>query len=508
MGKRVFFFTLGNQGAQESNQLEKAIECFKSGDTVLYVNCDGTLGSCIQNPLFNQSYCKVCVQLQKANNKRYLPKSIEQHFLSYYNTKEILYIADKVKYEYSNLSELKSVTYKGLEIGFGAASSYVSLTKNINPRFDTNLIKYIDALLRLEVILAEIGEIIISNFNPQLVIFYNGRLASYKPILNLAQRHQLNYICTENIALHNDVIANNFYINSTPHSISANTERYSELWDKDKDIISLRETIARSFYERRRNSIKTDDKVYTKGQKLGILPTNWNKKMENICIFNTSEDEFCAISKEFDESTVFLSQLDGIKEIVEHYSEYDNLHFYLRIHPNLFGVKYKYHTDLLKLNYKNLTIISAESSVSTYTLIDACNKIIVFASTTGIESVYWGKPVICLSGTFYSELDVAYLPKTKDELWKLINTIDLQCKYNENVLKYGYFYMSETHKINKYVINEHVKYNIAGKDISILKYQKYFGSNIIFFFIMYFLKKITKKLGFTSKFKILPMEEM
>ena len=36
--------------------------------------------------------------------------------------------------------------------------------------------------------------------------------------------------------------------------------------------------------------------------------------MENIVIFNSSEDEFSAVSKEFDDGAFFPSQIEGIKK--------------------------------------------------------------------------------------------------------------------------------------------------------------------------------------------------
>ena len=95
------------------------------------------------------------------------------------------------------------------------------------------------------------------------------------------------------------------------------------------------------------------------------------------------------MSKEFDDGAFFPSQIEGIKSIVEHYKHDKTKHFTLRVHPNLKKVSYKYHLDLYNLNYSNLTVVRSNSPISTYALMDAASKIIVFGSTTGIESVYW-----------------------------------------------------------------------------------------------------------------------
>lgn len=506
--RKSFLYTLGKHGFQELNQLEEAIICSKRGDKVLYVNCDGSLGPCIQNPHLNKIACNACVREQKANNKKYLPPNVEQHFVSYYLTNRIRKIADNIKFKYSNIDDIKGITYKGVDIGYGAASTYLSLTRNLNPKVNNLFISYIDSLLRMEVLLTEIGEEIIGTFNPNLVILYNGRLASFKPILNLAQREEIKFICTENISLYNSKILKNFYYNKSAHSISANTEKYFEIWDREKNNNGDKKNVARSFFERRRNALKTDDKPYTENQKLGELPNNWDKSKRNICIFNTSEDEFFSISKEFDNSNIFKSQLIAIQEIVNHYIENEAIHFYVRVHPNMYNLNYKYHTDLYKLKYKNLTVIEADSSISSYSLVDASEKIIVFASTMGIEATYWGKPVICLSGTFYRDLNVVHLPKNKLELWKLIEEKHLDCKYNINVLKYGFFYMTDLHEDYQYVNYDYVYYNFGFKQIQIQENLRLFGSNLLFMIYLTIVNLVIRKLKITSKFKSLPIEEV
>lgn len=505
--KKIFIYTLGKHGFQEPNQLEEAIISSKRGDKVLYVNCDGAIGPCIQNPHFNKITCNSCVKEQKANNKKYLPPNVEQHFLSHYVTDRILKIASNIKFKYSNIDELKLITYKGVDIGYAAASTYITLTRNLNPKVNTYFTNYIDTLLIMEVLLTEIGEVIMINFNPNLVILYNGRIATSKPILQLAQNREIDFICTENISLFNKNVFKNHFYNKTPHSILANQEKYFEMWDKNKDNPVDREIIARSFFERRRNALSTNEHSYTQNHIFGKLPINWDKTKRNICIFNTSEDEFFSTSLEFDNSIIFKSQLNGIREIIENYIEDETIHFYLRVHPNMSKISYKYHTDLYNLNYKNLTVIEANSTVSTYSLIDESEKIIAFASTTGIEAAYWGKAVICLSGTFYRDLNVVYTPKNKLEVWKLIDEKNLKCKYNINVLKYGFFFMTENHQKYQYVVYDYVYYNFGFKKAKIQKNLKFLGSNILFMIYLYVMEKITKKLKITSKFKHLPLEE-
>ena len=93
------------------------------------------------------------------------------------------------------------------------------------------------------------------------------------------------------------------------------------------------------------------------------MPEGWKDDVENIVIFNSSEDEFAAVSKEFDDAAFFPSQIEGIKSIIEHYKHDKTKHFTLRVHPNLKKVSYKYHLDLYNLNYSNLTVVRSDSPI-------------------------------------------------------------------------------------------------------------------------------------------------
>ncbi|MCS2656231.1 hypothetical protein NXV26_10165 [Bacteroides fragilis] len=153
---------------------------------------------------------------------------------------------------------------------------------------------------------------------------------------------------------------------------------------------------------KRRNGIIAGDKVYIENQIKGKLPIDWDDTKRNIAIFNSSEDEFIAVDRDFDNLSLYKSQIDGIRGILEHYKENQTVHFYLRVHPNLKNVHYQYHLLLydLSLKYPNITVIGADSDISTYDIMDNAEKVIVFGSTMGLESSYWGKPVILLSGQF------------------------------------------------------------------------------------------------------------
>ena len=106
---------------------------------------------------------------------------------------------------------------------------------------------------------------------------------------------------------------------------------------------------------------------------------------------------------EYDKARLFPTQLDAIVNIAEFLKNNPKVRVYLRIHPNLTNVPYKYHTDLLKLGekYPNMTVIPGGSSLSTYALIDRADVVVVWGSTTGAEAVYHDKTVKMYGGAEY-----------------------------------------------------------------------------------------------------------
>jgi len=438
--RKVLFFTLEMQGLQEASQLQAANECIAQGDEVLFLTCGHALGFCNDNRKGNRLQCRFCKRRQLARTARHLQGQATIRSIDDYVTPQMASQAETMQFHFQSMEDLKAITFESIEIGYGALSSYVSYTRDIEAPAD-HIRNYIEDLLRLQVRMILALKELIASFKPSLIVFHNGRFAEYKPLLGFARKLGIDFLCTENILLGNGKRYQDNYPNGIPQNVADRDAHMKAIWagapDKEQRV-----QVARSFFENRRNAKFAGDTIYVKDQKLGTLPADWDVSKENIVIFNSSEDEFFAIGSDSGASAVFQSQLEGIRAIVGHYASDTSKHFTLRVHPHLKGLPFAYHQDLYKLNYPNLTVIPADSVVSSYTLMDAASKIIVFGSTMGVESAYWRKPVINLAFAIYNQMDVVYLPKDTDELWHLIDTPQLQPKNPDNALPYGYFYMT------------------------------------------------------------------
>ena len=396
---------------------------------------------------------------------------------------------------YNSVQEIKKITYRDVYIGYGVMSTYTSATRDPDPVFDKKSRQYFDFALDHAVYLTDRFYELIEAEKPDSISIFTGRQIDNRPLFDIAKARNIELRNNEYVGgiRAGESVNHVIYENHLPHDIPYNTELLQKVWSIENESVAEKERKGRDFFERRRNGIPAGDRVYITDQKKGLLPEGWDPEKRNIVIFNSSEDEFSAVGLEFDQYAFFESLLVGIKSILEHYKDDDSYHFYVRVHPNLKRVKFPYHLDLYKLpeQYKNLTVIAAWDACSTYDLLDAAEKVIVFGSTMGAEAAYWKKPVILLGGAFYYQLDICYTPKTLDELWDLIPR-QLEAKDPYPAIQYGY-YLLNRHLLAiqwKYVNFEVRELNFGKFVLFASQYMKICGSARLLKILSVLLKKI------------------
>ncbi len=430
IGDNVFLLDIAQQARDLSN------------DAVKILVCDSTINICYSNPMADKTICDWCKSYRKKLIKK-LSKDIDVvHYKDFYLPQNES-IVDSLKFDYSSVEDIKKLTYKNVKIGYGAFSSYVSLTRNLYPRIDNEFKRYFNLYIKAECMLTELLGNALNQVNPNVVVVYNGRHFETRPVFDLAINLGYTVRCYENIRFAKKSVYHYYYENNLPHNIKSICDFVKKTWN-DADLSEVKKTlIGDTFFINRRKAVFAGDKIYTRHQKLGTLPYGFDKSKRNIAIFPSSEDEFASIDSEYDDNNIFTSQSQGVMEILEHFKDNMEFHFYLRIHPNLKDVKYKYHTSLLELGrlYKNVTVIGANDKICSYTLLDNVEKALVFGTTMGIEACYWGKPVILLRNAFFNYLNVCYRPQNRDEAFSLISASNLAAKDKMDALKYGFYRM-------------------------------------------------------------------
>ena len=204
------------------------------------------------------------------------------------------------------------------------------------------------------------------------------------------------------------------------------------------------------------------------------------------------------------EAVLFQNQYIALSTIFERYKDNKEIHFYLRIHPNLAKVPFKSHTMLYNLNYDNVTIIPPTSPISSYTLMDNAEKVLVFDSTMGLESSYWGKPVIAMCICFYSGYNIAYEPRNTEEFFALIEEKGLVPKNapKENYYKLAYRLMGQVGDKLKFYKCSVLPLNIPFRKSTPLKRYTTFKtlrSSYLYTLLTHFIKFMSRK-GILSKY--------
>jgi len=434
---------------------------------------------------------------KKAYN-RYCDQGYEYIKLSTLITEEDKLKSENYPLDFNSIADLKNILYDNVEIGYGAFSSYATASRNVMPVISQDFKDYIQYTMKMEIRVYEALKRFVKERGYDLIIFHNGRFAMYRPFLGLARNLHINYIATEHFDSNGVTYKNDFY-NSVPHSVEANMDKARKLWDETDATIRKERGV--NFYERRKHGrLAGDRRVYTANQQKGKLPDEWDDSVENIAIFNSSEDEQCAIDKKIDSQNLFENQYIALTKLFEHYKDDKTKHFYLRIHPNLREVPYKSHMALYNLKYDNVSIFSPDSPVSSYALLDNCDKVVVFNSTMGLEGAYWGKPVIALVRDYASEFNVAYFPETEERFWQLLDNKELKCLNNEGTLIMGNYFLREEPPYTH--INIKVADSIFGHRFITQSITKLLGSYALNRAI--FRLFALRILGRNSKFKYLP----
>jgi hypothetical protein len=456
---KILFFNGLNITPHLEREMEIATDLINEENEVYFVHCRGELQTCRLNPSHTKWICGNCSKRKmKAMNMLNINSAHILHFPK-------VGIPDSlIPEKFETLKDLKSFTYEGVDIGMAVASSLISLIRD--HRLDTE--KY-QALIRKGIHTAlqvhAAGKKLLDEVKPDLVILFNGRFLEIRPVMRLCEQRHIDYYTHEVGGVMNTYLIRK---NTTPHAVEAIAKEILELWG---DGSCEKEKTAARFFEDRRNRVMQGNIVFAKNQKQGHLPESFDASKKNIVIFNSSLDEYEGISGF--ENKIYADDNVGIRSIVASFKNDPNVHFYLRVHPNLSEMKNSQMKEIMRMKeeFENLTVIAPEEVIDTYAMIDAADTVVVFNSTTGAEACFWGKPVIVLGNASYAFLKGFYKPTTHAEVVRLLKQ-DLHVLDKSDILKYGYWQLSKGIRYKYYQPSTLVTGKFMGEEVNIPLYDK------------------------------------
>lgn len=471
-----------------ATDLEIAAKHIDNGDDVHIIQCSGDLASCEPNPNHFPIRCHLCKSKRNKGLDLIKLPDENRHELALNKFDQSLEIPD-----FSTIQDLKDFQINNVDIGMAVISTLISMVREPYP--DIKYYKhFISKNLPMSLAVYNAIEYYLKEIKPDIFYLFNGRYASLRPALRAAQKLGVKtYVHERAGVLQRYSLTEDTY----PHDIEYYKSQIEQHWNDERPITE-KEKLAMQWFEERRGGKDQSWHSFTKSQITGNLPKSFDPTKRNIVIYISSQDEFESIVGWH--NPLYSDQVDAINAIIN--SEIDqNIRFYIRIHPNLKGLKNTQTRKLSTLKAPKLVVIHADDKIDSYELMDACEKVISFGSTVGIESVFWGKPSILVGRSFYEDVGGCYIPDEHYKLIELINNSDLDLKPIVGALKYGYmqavrghgykYYSPESIRSGKFMgkylgnpITTYIKGKILSIDIL---------SNFIFNSV-YFIRKLTWKI--------------
>lgn len=423
--------------------------------------------SCPSNPFQLKSICSACKekqsnyynQIKKFRNKYPINKKFIPH--------KSLIETDEVIKSNSNIREIE---YKSTDSGYATLSTFIALTRDFEP--DTSNVrtrKFLNNLYTTYVYHYDFVENLIKSNEINRIHLWNGRMNTTRAILRAGQKNKIHATCHES-AGRDDRFT--FFDNVLPHDIKYNQQRVNDLYDyhKSKSI-----EIAKKYYKQKRLGNQINDKSYVNSQEKNKLPDSWDNTKKNIVFFSSSEDEYKSISSEWEQG-LFNDQVNAVIKICELSSQ--SSHIYLRIHPNVTTASKKYKKQMMSMTHPKLTVISPESKISSYALMESADLVISYGSTIGLEASYWGKVSILIGASFYMGMGGVYEPLSLKELQTLLFSKNLKPKSNLAAIKMAVSFVKNGKHVNyvKGSIDNGYSFNNQIVNLTLFgKMQYYFG---------------------------------
>jgi hypothetical protein len=408
-------------------ELEIIINHQKAGDSIVQIVCNKFLPACDTNPFNLPEACERCVS-KRENGISQLGLNIESVNFFNLTTKDKQRI-NQVAKEFETIAELQQLIVDNFEVGFAISSSLISYHRNANPDLDKKLVqRYIVGCLGVYFSMINY----LKEHPTDVVYAFNGRLSHTKAVLQACKA--MGVLCR----LHERGNSLNYYSifeNTSIHDLKNTQRLMNDMWENAPAETKVERAV--KWFTTRIGGKMENWYSFLENQ-VHELPTEWDSSMNNIVLCTSSEDEFASLGEEW-KNHLYKSQNDGIFKIIESVKSIDNLHLYVRIHPHLAKVDNQELRKLTQVKGINLTIIPAQSKISTYMLVQHASKVVTFGSTIGMEATFLEKPSILAGMSFYFGMNGTYDPKSHEELITLL-TSDLEPKPLEVALKFGYFF--------------------------------------------------------------------
>lgn len=408
---------------------------------VILLICNENLPACMVNPFHKKGICLICRSTKSSGIKWLRKQNLTVKPFYNLNDEQRKAVRQISSTKLNSIEQVSNIKIDDVEIGVGALSSLATLLKDPEPDIEKHSYLLGNFLASSAIVYFSLLNHL-SAEKPDDFVAFNGRFAELRPAVRVAWKlgidtylHEVGWVAGRYLLVKNGFLHN---INTLKRELNITNEN-SPISSRDK----LK--IAKSWFEERRTAKVTQQISMTEKQIAGLLPGEIDFQKVNVAVFCSSDYEY--IGFEGYDNPIYKDQSDALTKILESFESASGIKFYIRSHPFLSGFDNSQTRFESRLGerFKNAEIILPESPVSSYALLDACDLIITFGSTVGIEAVYAGKPSISLGRTLYEDLDAVIKPESHDELISVIQnylnnkSLPEGGNVEDTIEKYGFF---------------------------------------------------------------------
>lgn len=430
--KALVQLSLGVEPVQLGLTLEVMQRRQDEGYDIAAIVCDARLPSCDQNVRHSFVGCIRCVGT-RTNGLRALRRPVR--------TIEIVHDAAAHRAQlrslprtFDTVAELTAVRVGTFDVGWAALSTLVSALREPQPDLALHRETLACLVVGASAVYLHVGRLLDEEGFDRVIVF-NGRIADQRAALRAAQERSIPCDVVEVGGAKDRVTV---FPSVMPHDVDHATRAMNAAWQQAPD--AKRRAAADSFFVRSATAVPLVWDSFVSAQQRDKLPRGFDPAANNVALFVSSEDEFVAISDSWNYGA-YPSQIDGIRHVIDVCARDPSMHLYVRVHPGLRGMDNSQTRALRTLrDTSGLTIIEADSDVSTYALLRSARRVVTFGSTVGIEATYWGISSILIGQALFRGLDATHNAATAGDVEALCLARDLAPKQREGALIFGHYY--------------------------------------------------------------------
>ena len=353
-----------------------------------------------------------------------------------------------------SVAGLMALEYRGAPLGMGVASSIITETRDTDPAIR----EYASLSSRLgsAAFVYEVTRELIRKHEPELVVLYNGRFGTCRPILEAARHEAVRFQFFES----GSGPESYSLLDEVPHDLSYIRTRIRRAWSSAG---SDREAIGAGFFARKRRGDAISGFCFTAAQHKG-----WNvdrTRAMRVTYFTSSDDEWLAIGDGV-RQPLFPSQRDAVRFLMQWVDSRPQVELVIRVHPNMMHAAKREKEWWHQLSGSNVTLLPASSPVDSYALAESSDKVISYGSTMGIESTYWGHPSILIGDAAYAGFQAVHEPRELEALVQLLDAETVVPMAAEHAVPYAYYAATEGIRYKFYEPSSPTEGTLLGQPLS------------------------------------------